>query len=286
MRNLSFKKVLLPIGFIFLCIIIFRRCSFHSLPKERIRAVKLDKEETYSEGEYRLSIRSSVNCPMRFYLSCEDEDVNELLGAGAPILLEAREDTIISIKDKGDLTGRIDVKVRWGDPDLVVQSTKLERLPYPTGKSYKLLQGNNSYPTHNSTTSRYAFDFTMKIGDTITAAQEGYVVTAIEGYKGWGRGNAWKSFGNQILIYDTVSHLFMMYGHLDYQGSLVEVGDYVEAGQAIAISGKTGQTSEEHLHFNVLSAYDGKGGIKSHPLDSIGNYKVKELKRYQWMENL
>ena len=32
---------------------------------------------------------------------------------------------------------------------------------------------------------------------------------------------------------------------------MVELGDYVEKGQPIGISGMTGYTTIEHLHFNV-----------------------------------
>ena len=133
--------------------------------------------------------------------------------------------------------------------------------------------------------SRYAFDFTMKTGDTITSSQNGFVVTSLEDYDGWGYSDEWKSYVNQVIVYDTASNLFTMYGHLKKNGNLVELGQYVTVGEPIAISGKTGQTSEEHLHFNVLQADNGKSGLKSYPLDSIGQYKVKALKRYQWMKH-
>ncbi|MEL6124019.1 MAG: M23 family metallopeptidase, partial [Bacteroidota bacterium] len=152
-------------------------------------------------------------------------------------------------------------------------------------ESYDLLQGNNSNPTHNTDLSRYAFDFTLGIGDTITSTQNGYVIGVIDSYSGWGRGNKWKPYSNQVMIYDTSTHLFTMYGHLQENGSLVNVGDIVTIGQPIALSGKTGQTSEIHLHFNVLRAAEGARGLISYPLDSIGNYKVKELKRYQKMNS-
>lgn len=266
--------------------IISQKCSFHSLPKEKAQAIKIDIKENYLDNEYQLIIKNPAACPNRFFLSCQDAEVNEILSAYSPLILSALSDTVISIKNKGDLQGKIEIRFKWGNPKLPIQSTKLKRLPYPSGNSYSLLQGNNSNPTHNSNSSRYAFDFTMKIGDTITSTQNGYVVTVIDAYDGWGYSDKWKSYGNQIMIYDTASHLFTMYGHLKQHSSFIELGDYVTIGQAIALSGKTGQTSEEHLHFNVLQADSGKSGLKSYPLDSIGNYKVKELKRAQIMKNL
>ena len=286
MSKLSLKQVFLPIALIVIFFVVINKCSFHSLPKEKLHAIKLDTEESYVNNEYQLIIKNPVNCPNRFFLSCQDAEVNEILSANSPIILEAKADTSIIIKGNGDLKGKIKIKFKWGNPELVISSNKIKSLPYSKRQSYKLLQGNNSTPSHNSNLSRYAFDFTMSIGDTIASSQDGYVIAVIDGYNGWGYSDKWKSYGNQVMIYDTVSHLFTMYGHLKQHGSLVKVGEYVTIGQPIALSGKTGQTSEEHLHFNVLQADSGKSGLKSYPLDSIGNYKVKELKRYQLMNNM
>ena len=44
------------------------------------------------------------------------------------------------------------------------------------------------------------------------------------------------------------------YWHLQKDGVLVEVGDTVQKGQVIAISGKTGYSAIPHLHFLVWSS--------------------------------
>jgi len=285
MRKLNFKKYYLPVVLIIISLVVIRKCSFHSLPEERLHFFKLNIEESYSDNEYQLKLYNPVNCPSRFILSCDDESANDIVSNYSPLLLDAKSDTSISIKGKRNLKGKIKIRLKLGNPALRVQEKNIEALPYPKGKSYELLQGNNSNPTHNHKVSRYAFDFTMKIGDTITSSQNGFVVGVIEGYKGWGNSSRWKPYSNQVMIYDTASHLFTMYGHLKQFGCLVELGEYVTIGQPIALSGKTGQTSEEHLHFNVLKADSKTGKLISYPLDSIGNYKVKELKRHQMMEN-
>jgi murein DD-endopeptidase MepM/ murein hydrolase activator NlpD len=41
------------------------------------------------------------------------------------------------------------------------------------------------------------------------------------------------------------------YGHLKYNGVLVNVGDTVRTGQIIALSGSTGYSALPHLHFMV-----------------------------------
>ncbi len=285
MSKINPKKVFLPIFLIVISFVILRKCSFDSIPSEKLTTKKIEFEESYNDDEYQLTIKSLLECSNRLYLSSENEEVNKLLNENSPLFLDAKADTTITIKGKGNLKDKINIKFKWGNSKLPIQSTKIKSLPYAKGKRYKLLQGNNSNPTHNHELSRYAFDFTMKIGDTITSTQDGYVVAAIDGYDGWGYGDKWTAYANQIMIYDTFSNLFTMYGHLKQNGSLVELGQHVKIGEPIALSGKTGQTSEEHLHFNVLQADNGKSGLTSYRLDSIGDYKVKELDRYQWMEN-
>ncbi|MEO1805224.1 MAG: M23 family metallopeptidase [Bacteroidota bacterium] len=281
MKGLKPKSIILPVVFIGVFLLVVRKCSFHALPQEKLHAIKLDIEESYKNDTYQLTITNPVDCPNRFLLSCVDEKLIDF----PPILLEAKADTTIRIIGQGNLKGKMKIHLKWGDPSLPIQAHSISQLPYPQHKRYQLLQGNNSNPTHNYGLSRYAFDFTMEIGDTVTSTQNGYVVAVIDGYKGWGSGDKWKPYVNQVMIYDTTSHLFTMYGHLMQDGSLVEAGQYVTVGQPIGLSGKTGQTTEEHLHFNVLKADKGKRGLQSYPLDSIGNYKVKTLERYQWMEN-
>ncbi len=285
MQGFNAKKVGLLIGGALLVMIVLRKCSFHTLPKERITTTAVDIVEDYKDGQYELTIKNLVGCPNRIYLSSLDDAVNDLVSRYSPLVLSAMADTTIVIADQGDFSGKVKIKFKWGNPELPIQSSRIERLPFPQGDSYNLLQGNNSNPTHNHDGSRYAFDFTMEIGDTVASAQDGYVVTVIDGYKGWGYGKKWNAFGNQIVVYDTLSHLFTMYGHLKHEGSLVEKGQYVHVGQQIALSGKTGQVPEEHLHFNVLRADNGRSGLMSHRLDSIGDYKVADLQRGQIMTN-
>ncbi|RFC54026.1 M23 family metallopeptidase [Brumimicrobium aurantiacum] len=257
--------------------------SYHSR-RNTCNSKKIEIEGSYENNEYVLSIKNLLECPIRLFLSSEDEEVYTILKEVSPLVLKANTDTTIIIKDKGDLKEKIDFKFKWGDSSLPIETTSLKSLPFPADKSYNLLQGNKSNPTHNHKTSLYAFDFKMKIGDTITSTQDGFVIVAVDGYKGWGYSDKWKPYANQIMIYDTLSHVFTMYGHLKENGSLVEVGQYVKVGEAIGLSGKTGHTSEEHLHFNVFRADDGISGLISYPLDSIGIYKVEDLKRHQLLK--
>ena len=63
---------------------------------------------------------------------------------------------------------------------------------------------------------------------------------------------------------------------------MVKVGDFVKFGQAIGLSGKTGLTTTEHLHFNVLKP--NKSGMESIPIKFKEGYTGNSLKKGQWIK--
>lgn len=82
------------------------------------------------------------------------------------------------------------------------------------------------------------FDFAVKNGTQVTSTASGVVTFA-----GWD-----DTFGNLVIIdhgngYETV------YGH--NEKLLVEEGDSVLKGDAIALSGNTGRSSAPHLHYEI-----------------------------------
>ena len=130
----------------------------------------------------------------------------------------------------------------------------LYELPFLNGKRYKVIQAFGGRLSHRSDKSYYAIDFKMPIGDTIVAARGGRVIRTVDHFTEHG-GEAYIDKANQILVYhddDTIA----FYVHLDTNGVLVNVGDYVEAGQPIGLSGHTGYSTTPHLHFVVRNLRD------------------------------
>lgn len=120
-------------------------------------------------------------------------------------------------------------------------------LPYQKGKSYLVVQGYQSLFSH---AGDYAIDFKMKPGTKIIAAREGVVVFVREGNAIGGVGKKYVGTGNGI----TVQHsdgTYAHYWHLRYNGALVSVGDTIQQGQVIGLSGSTGFSAFPHLHFEV-----------------------------------
>ncbi|MFF0434664.1 M23 family metallopeptidase [Streptomyces sp. NPDC004327] len=86
-------------------------------------------------------------------------------------------------------------------------------------------------------------DFAVPVGTAVKAAATGTVVKA--GPNGGGDGPA---YGNAIVI-KHANGTYSQYAHLSK--IKVNIGQKVSAGQQIALSGNTGNSSGPHLHFEI-----------------------------------
>lgn len=138
--------------------------------------------------------------------------------------------------------------------ELKDDSSFVYSLPYEQGKSFRVIQGYFSRFTHKE---RAALDFNMKRGTKITAARGGIVTRVKEdGTKG-GLKRKFRSHGNNIIIQHADGSR-AGYWHLQHNGALVSVGDTVQTGQLIGLSGKTGYAMVPHLHFLVWTSRNGQ----------------------------
>lgn len=182
------------------------------------------------------------------------------------------------VKDTSDINIHkfITYKGSFGNPNLLPDDS-LYYLPYPKGKAYKIMQSFGGKFSHNLVSSRYAIDFAMPIGDSISAARSGKVFFIKEDSTTHCPTRQCMSEANKIMVMHSDGS-FASYTHLDYQGALVEVGDEVRAGEIIGISGMTGFTTKPHLHLVVHIAQN-----KSIPIYFKGTRKrkLKQGKTYK-----
>jgi murein DD-endopeptidase MepM/ murein hydrolase activator NlpD len=139
-----------------------------------------------------------------------------------------------------------------GNKDANHDDDVMYRFPYAAGQSYRVLQGYGSRFSHTGL-EQYAIDFKMDEGTPVHAARGGIVARKEEAHSigcwedGCGR------YANYLVILhddDTTGE----YYHLQQDGVLVEVGERVEPGQKVALSGNTGHSTMPHLHFGVYRA--------------------------------
>ncbi len=112
------------------------------------------------------------------------------------------------------------------------------RLPFEGGP-FSIVQGP-SCPQYSHLAVLEAIDFVMPEGTHLIAVQSGTVV-----FVGWD-GN----YGNQVRVTHD-NGLTSWYNHIQPNGFQVSVGDRVNQGQLLALSGTTGYSSGPHLHFEM-----------------------------------
>ena len=120
-------------------------------------------------------------------------------------------------------------------------------LPYPKGESYFVAQGYESLFSHKGD---YAIDFKMKQGTKVMASRDGIVTFSRESFSEGGAKRKYVGKGNGISIKHN-DGTYAHYWHLQHNGALVSVGDTVQEGQLIGLSGNTGFSAFPHLHFEV-----------------------------------
>lgn len=103
--------------------------------------------------------------------------------------------------------------------------------------------GIRTAPTAGASTNHAGIDYAVPIGTEVMAAAAGTILE-----KGWDKARGY---------YVEVDHgggITTLYQHLKTITS--NVGDYVKAGEKIALSGNSGLSTGPHLHFEVRQ--DGK----------------------------
>ena len=149
---------------------------------------------------------------------------------------------------------RYDYDWTIGNQHAVHDDQYVYRMPYASGKSYRVIQGYGSRFSHTGL-EQFATDFLMPEGTPVHAARGGIVARLEEANTvGCWRAGCGAHANFVIILHEdgTTGE----YYHLQRDGALVDVGDRIFAGQEIALSGNTGHTTIPHLHFAVYRAVD------------------------------
>jgi murein DD-endopeptidase MepM/ murein hydrolase activator NlpD len=142
---------------------------------------------------------------------------------------------------------------RLSAPMPFVIATNGYKLPMPAGEPWVLTQGPYGAFSHWGN-ALHAYDIAPRTGRCIVAMKAGTVYTHDLGMH---QDHHHRTFGNYITI-DHGDGEYSHYAHLATGTFVVENGQYVEQGQALATSGNSGYTLGEgggyHVHVSVTRA--------------------------------
>jgi len=123
-------------------------------------------------------------------------------------------------------------------------------LPWPAGRTYRVLQGNNSVASTHYGIDAWAWDFWMPVGTLLLAPRDSIVSMTKSDSNTGGFNFNYGLLANYLVInhMDGTQSIFF---HLMYNGVLVQPGQRVVRGQPVAYSGDTGFAGGPHLHYAV-----------------------------------
>jgi len=144
-----------------------------------------------------------------------------------------------------------------GRADAHHDDSYLYGLPFLPGASYKVTQGYHGGFSHTGP-DEFAIDFKMPEGTPVVAAREGVVVAVKDDSTQGGNNRKFEDCANMVTVQHTDGTM-AHYCHLQGHTAKVHVGQHVNVGDLLALSGNTGFTSGPHLHFAIFKARDGHG---------------------------
>jgi murein DD-endopeptidase MepM/ murein hydrolase activator NlpD len=121
-------------------------------------------------------------------------------------------------------------------------------VPFGGSSRRPLIQGFEGEGTHLGS-MRYSLDFGMPTGTPVLAAREGVVLYLQDGFTQGGVDPRLLERANLVVVAHRDGTM-ASYGHLA-RGLAVAVGDTVQEGQLLGLSGRTGFAGQPHLHFHV-----------------------------------
>ncbi len=170
---------------------------------------------------------------------------------------EVRTAGLLAIEDP-DTPHRYRTKWRAlpGNPQAVHDDRWHYRMPFGGSAYIPISQGYNGKFSHKGLDA-YSLDFPMPWGTPILASRGGTIVEVINDKVASGIRTG-ESEGDNRVIVEHVDGTFAVYAHLRHGGP-ARLGQRVQSGELIGLSGDTGFSTGPHLHFEIYKVRnDGK----------------------------
>lgn len=227
------------------------------------------------EGGETLVVKNDLYSPVEVEL--EITQAEHVLGAPSKpirwVLQPRSEIRLLTLAPSGTGTPRHQHRLRYalGDPRAQHFGTTYP-LPW-RGGPFRMTQGPGGRYSHTGPKGRYAVDIAMPVGTSILAARSGVVIRTENNQTGRGTNPA----GNFVrMLHDDGT--MGVYLHLKRGSVQVREGQRVRAGELLAQSGNTGNSTGPHLHF-VVQKNVGLNTVSipfefSQPVNSLPNFAV------------
>ena len=220
------------------------------------------RNDLYAPVEIELTLQRVVNA-----VGAPEQPIRWVLPPRSKIRLA----TLAPLEAGKPMSYKSKLRYALGDPR---QQPMLYRYPLPwRGGPFKLTQGANGQYSHFTPKGRYAIDIAMPQGTPIVAARGGMVVKTENQQSGRGTNPS----GNFVRILHDDGTMGV-YLHLKRGSVSVREGQRIEAGEHLASSGNTGNSTGPHLHFvvqrNVGLALESIPFNFAQPVDSLPNFAV------------
>jgi murein DD-endopeptidase MepM/ murein hydrolase activator NlpD len=173
---------------------------------------------------------------------------------------KAKEEMLANISEKITVAAEISDEAEQQLKDFAKKMAELQakkkaltqywkggKLAVPLKDSYRITSpfGPRVHPIYHTMRLHTGIDMAAPKGTPIYAAESGRVITA----------RYMSGYGNCIII-DHGGNLSTVYGHIMQGGILVKEGQEVKRGQKIAQVGSTGDSTGNHLHFEVRKNFE------------------------------
>ncbi|MEK1904792.1 MAG: M23 family metallopeptidase [Pseudomonas sp.] len=220
------------------------------------------RNDLYAPVEIELSLKNVVNA-----VGAPEQPIRWVLPPRSHIRLA----TLAPLDASQPMRYKTRLRYAMGDPR---PQPQLFHYPLPwRGGPFRLSQGANGKYSHFTPKGRYALDIAMPVGTPIVAARGGTVVK-VENHQS-GRGNNPSGNFVRILHDDGTMGVYL---HLTRGSVRVQEGQHVAEGDALALSGNTGNSTGPHLHFvvqrNLGLALESIPFDFAQPVDSLPNFAV------------
>ncbi len=134
------------------------------------------------------------------------------------------------------------------------RTTSLYKLPYPSGESSWIIQGNNSSLNHSGSDEEHAWDFRRRCGTSVLAARDGCVRAVTDSHSGNG-----SSKPNNVVEVLHTDNSVAYYMHIQRRSAVLRPSTTntcpgVNQGEELAKVGNVGNSLTGHIHFVVRDA--------------------------------